>query len=53
MISVNDVVEQSNKINIDGREMIVKFTMSSFAMLQAKYGSVDEAMKVISSEDTD
>ena len=47
MSNAKSVKAKESKINIEGKEYIVKFTMNSFIELEEEFGSIDEAMDAI------
>jgi len=50
MSNVESIKTKEVKINIDGKDYIVKYTLSSFAKLEELYGSIDAAMNKIMGE---
>jgi hypothetical protein len=44
MSNAKSVKAKEGKINIEGKDYIVKFTMNSFIELEDEFGSIDEAM---------
>ena len=47
MSNAKSVRAKEGKINIEGKDYIVKFTMNSFIELEDEFGSIDEAMDAI------
>lgn len=47
MSNLNDVKHKKTFININGKEVEIKYTLNSFAELEEKYGSVDKAMEAL------
>ena len=47
MSNAKSVRAKEGKINIEGKDYIVKFTMNSFIELEEEFGSIDEAMDAI------
>ena len=47
MSNAKSVKAKEGKINIEGKDYIVKFTMNSFIELEDEFGSIDEAMDAI------
>ena len=47
MSNAKSVKAKEGKINIEGKDYVIKFTMNSFIELEEEYGSIDEAMEAI------
>jgi len=47
MSGAQDIKAKESKINIDGKEFIIRFTINSFIELEEEFGSIDDALEAM------